>query len=96
MAPARVEVVVSGRVQGVGFRVFVLREATAAGVVGAVWNRPDGSVGLEAEGDRPALERLIERLAAGPPGARVSEVSARWSDPRGERRSFEIEPTRRA
>ena len=43
-----VRVVVRGRVQGVGFRAWVVREATALGVEGVVRNRPDGSV--EAEG----------------------------------------------
>ena len=65
---------VSGRVQGVGFRVFVLEEAQRLGVSGYVRNLPDGSVEAVASGETGALERLERALRAGPPGARVERV----------------------
>jgi acylphosphatase len=68
--------VVSGRVQGVGFRFFARDAAVREGLHGWVRNLPDGSVEILAEGDREALDRF-ERLAShGPPRARVMHVEA--------------------
>lgn len=75
--PARLEAVVRGRVQGVGFRWFVRSAAESLGLTGWVANAPDGSVRVVAEGTASALDRLVERLAAGPSGARVAAVDAR-------------------
>jgi acylphosphatase len=66
--------VVSGRVQGVGFRWFVLRHAQRDGLTGFTRNLPDGSVEVLAAGDVVALERLAAALRVGPPHARVDEV----------------------
>jgi acylphosphatase len=70
----RIYLLVRGRVQGVGFRAFVLPHAQALGLSGWVRNRVDGSVELEAEGDPAALERLVEAVSRGPSGARVAGV----------------------
>lgn len=86
----RLEAVVTGRVQGVGFRWFVLREATALGVDGWVANLRDGSVRCIAEGADPDLERLLAVLRAGPPGATVADVTAAWLPPVGEPGGFRI------
>ena len=85
-----VRVVVRGRVQGVGFRHFVLRRADAMGVTGWVRNRADGAVELEAEGDRPALEGLVEAVAEGPVGARVTSVAQEWSERNPGHRGFRV------
>jgi acylphosphatase len=77
--PARLEAMVTGLVQGVGFRWFVRTQALRLGVAGWVANRADGSVALVAEGDRRALERLVEAVSVGPPGAAVRDVTLRWS-----------------
>jgi acylphosphatase len=77
-ATARLDATVSGRVQGVGFRYFVLREAMALGLDGWVANAPDGSVRCVAEGPRDDLERLLERLNVGPAVSTVERVSAAW------------------
>lgn len=58
--------VVRGRVQGVGFRAFVLRHAHALGVHGYARNQVDGSVEVVAAGDTVALELLAQRLHQGP------------------------------
>lgn len=65
---------VRGHVQGVGFRWFVRQRARELGLRGWVRNRSDGTVEVEAEGERSALERLRGSLAAGPPGAQVASV----------------------
>ncbi|WP_328774473.1 acylphosphatase [Elioraea tepida] len=66
--------VVSGRVQGVGFRAFVVREACALGLAGWVRNLADGRVEALAEGDPAALAKLAEALGRGPLLARVDRV----------------------
>lgn len=72
--------VVRGRVQGVGYRDFVQRNAVRLGLRGWVRNREDmRSVELVASGPREALERLVVRLREGPRFAHVSEVETDWS-----------------
>jgi acylphosphatase len=65
---------VSGRVQGVGFRWFVLEAASAEGITGWVRNVPDGSVEVVAEGDAEAIERFERAVRRGPGRARVDDV----------------------
>jgi acylphosphatase len=76
---ARLEAVVHGRVQGVGFRVFVLRHARALGLRGWVANESHDRVRAVAEGSREALDQLLHHLHAGPPAALVDRVDASWS-----------------
>ncbi len=71
---------VRGRVQGVGFRYFVLREAQARGVAGWVRNLPDGTVEVLAAGEPALLDAFEGRLWHGPPHARVTEVVAADAD----------------
>ena len=72
----RLEAVVRGTVQGVGFRWFVTRQAARLALVGCVANDADGSVRVVAEGQGESLDRLEAALREGPPGARVSDVVA--------------------
>lgn len=65
---------IRGRVQGVGFRWYVMEIARELGLSGWVRNRPDGIVELAAAGDSAALAKLEAAVAAGPGGARVEEV----------------------
>lgn len=68
--------VVRGRVQGVGFRWFVSRNARALGVRGTVRNRSDGAVEAVLQADEPeSVASLIERIRRGPPAARVDELA---------------------
>jgi acylphosphatase len=80
----RLEAVVRGRVQGVGYRYFVIDEAERLGLVGWVANELDGAVRCVAEGPRPLLEQLLAVLWVGPYAARVEAVNVRWS-PAGSR-----------
>jgi acylphosphatase len=66
--------VVSGAVQGVGFRFFAERAARQARVNGWVRNRPDGTVETVVEGDAKAVALYLERLRSGPPGSRVTSL----------------------
>lgn len=67
---------VSGRVQGVGFRAFVTEAARGLGLSGWVRNLADGRVEAVAEGDAAALDSLASALARGPLLARVDRVEA--------------------
>ena len=87
---ARLEAVVNGRVQGVGFRYFALATATSLGLVGWVANLPDGRVQCVAEGPAADLEALLEALGRGPAGAGVTSVSAAWLPPAGGLRQFSV------
>jgi acylphosphatase len=73
-AAARLEATVRGRVQGVGFRYWVVRRASDLGVTGWVANELDGSVRCVAEGATDALDQLEELLRRGPIGAVVEDV----------------------
>ena len=87
---ARVEATVHGRVQGVGFRYFVLREAQKLGLSGWVRNLRSGSVEVAAEGPKRDLGALLKALRAGPPMSWVERVDADWREARGERGGFEV------
>jgi acylphosphatase len=81
---------IRGAVQGVGFRWFVVREASRLGLVGWVANEADGSVAVEAEGSEPDLELLVAALREGPEGAAVRDVQVRFEPARGDLREFTI------
>ena len=83
--------VVRGRVQGVGFRWFVEREAHMLGIAGWVRNNHDGSVEVLAQGTREQLAGLHSRLRAGPRAARVDAVEESEARPAAGLSSFRIE-----
>jgi acylphosphatase len=89
--PARLDATVRGLVQGVGYRVFAMREADHLDLDGYVANLPDGGVHVVAEGSRTALEALLGRLEEGPPAGWVDRVITRWEPARGIGRGFRIE-----
>ncbi len=86
----RVHITISGDVQGVGFRAFVLRQAQDLRCVGWVKNRDDGAVESLAEGEREALEELMKACKRGPEVAWVKHVEVRWEKAMGEFVTFEI------
>jgi acylphosphatase len=69
-----VHVVITGRVQGVGFRAFVEREAAALRLDGWVRNRRDGTVEAVFAGDEGEIQHILMELNAGPPAAAVTDV----------------------
>ncbi len=89
----RLHVVVTGRVQGVGFRYFVAWHARELDLVGWVRNRADGSVEVEAEGDDASLQKLLGDLKQGPPGASVQAVSVQWHAPQHNFKEFSVAPS---
>ena len=74
----RAHIMVSGRVQGVGYRAFAARVATAQGLLGGVRNLDDGRVELDVEGKRIVIEALLHELKIGPPAARVTAIETEW------------------
>jgi acylphosphatase len=88
--PERLEAVVRGRVQGVGFRAFIVRRARQLGVAGWVANESSGRVRWVAEGPRDRLGALLEASRCGPPGGWVDGVDETWSPASGEFHGFEI------
>ena len=87
---AAAEIVVEGRVQGVGYRDYVRRRAIRLGLVGYVMNLKDGRVRVHAEGAREVIEDLTRQLENGPPLSRVDRVTSRWLLPGRRFASFEI------
>jgi acylphosphatase len=83
--------IVRGRVQGVGFRWFVEREAHVLGIAGWVRNNHDGSVEVLAQGTRDQLSGLYSRLREGPRAARVDAVEVSEARPTAGLSSFRIE-----
>jgi len=96
MSGERLEATVVGVVQGVGFRVFVLDRARALGLTGRVSNTARGAVECIAEGDRLALEQLLEDLRRGPAAALVEDVRAGWLPATGTFTGFAIGSARHA
>ncbi|WP_369962603.1 acylphosphatase [Leifsonia sp. EB34] len=76
--------VVTGMVQGVGFRWSAREEARRLGVAGWARNRSDGSVEVEVEGAAADVERMIDWLRAGPPGSAVDDVRVSDAAPDGD------------
>jgi len=83
--------IVRGRVQGVGFRWFVEREAHILGIAGWVRNNHDGGVEVLAQGTRDQLAGLHGRLREGPRAARVDGVDVSDAEPQAGMTSFRIE-----
>jgi acylphosphatase len=83
--------IVRGRVQGVGFRWFVEREAHLLGIAGWVRNNHDGNVEILAQGTRDQLAGLHSRLREGPRAARVDAVDVSEASPTAGLNSFRIE-----
>ncbi len=85
---SRLTALVRGRVQGVGFRAFVRRQALDLKLDGYAENLPDGRVEVVAEGDRRELEHFLVMLRKGPPHADVAGVEVDWAQGGAARRGF--------
>ena len=91
---SRLHARVEGRVQGVGFRYFVLETAQGLGVTGWVRNRWDESVEVMVEGERAVLVQLLNALRRGPRMSFVSNVQVEWEEGKGEFSGFSVRATR--
>ena len=83
-------VVISGRVQGVGFRYSARAEALRLGLCGWVRNRADGCVEAFFEGPKERLEQMLSWCGTGPSWASVAGVESRWSSGEAHHDCFEI------
>jgi acylphosphatase len=75
-----VELIISGRVQMVRFRVFTHKYAQKLGLIGTVTNKPDGTVYIEAWGEKLQLEKFIQYIKRGSTLSRVDNVSEFWDN----------------
>ncbi|WP_349898366.1 acylphosphatase [Parafrigoribacterium soli] len=89
MTVVRKRALVSGDVQGVGFRMNALVQAQNLGLVGFARNLPDGRVEVEAEGSEEAVDALLTWLETGPAYATVATVQVDEREPAGDR-SFRV------
>jgi acylphosphatase len=85
------ELIITGVVQGVGYRYFCYKKAKELGVIGWVSNQHDGSVFCWAEGDRAVINEFIVELKLGPAASSIRDVIVKWHDSTGEYSSFNIE-----
>ena len=82
--------IITGRVQGVFFRLETQKAALKRGVTGWVRNLPDGSVEVIAEGEKSAVNSLIKWCWKGSPGSRVDAVNVEWQAFTGKFSTFDV------
>jgi acylphosphatase len=87
---AAAHIVITGAVQGVGFRYFIYGRAKQLGIRGWVRNLPNGDVEIEAEAERKLIDQLVAFARIGPRSAVVSEVEVMWKEYLGQFQDFEI------
>lgn len=86
----RAHVIISGRVQGVFFRMETLKAAQLYGVFGWVRNKADGTVEALFEGDTKSVESILKWCQKGSPPAKVEQTEVNWKDYTGEFSDFKI------
>jgi len=87
---ARAHVLVTGRVQGVFFRVETAQLAHRLGLAGWVRNLSDGRVEVLFEGEKEYVEEAVAFCGQGPPGAQVQKLDVKWENWKGEFSDFRI------
>ena len=85
-----VKMKITGKVQGVGFRYFVLRQAQKLGINGWVSNKYNGDVEALAQGEKADLEQFIAKVKEGPSFSRVEDISLNWVNEAEKYFGFEI------
>ncbi len=90
MDNVRLNAIVKGYVQGVGYRFFAVRKAKEYGLKGWVKNLNDGNVQVVAEGERSILEEFIKDLKIGPYSANVTDIDIKWEKYTGEFKNFDV------
>ena len=91
MAVKAKQIIVHGRVHGVGFRYFVQDAASRLGLTGYVRNLPDGTVLILVEGEEDLFEELLKEVRRGPRMARVERLQIDEMSPVGKYKTFHIE-----
>ena len=86
----RIHLIISGLVQGVGYRAWVIEQANRLGISGWVKNLPDGSVEVAAESGEKTLKQFITVCRKGPPEARVDQTDVQWEQITGGYDGFEV------
>lgn len=86
----RARLLISGTVQGVGYRWSCRREAQGLGLAGWVRNLPDGRVEALVQGTREQVERMIKWCYRGPEEARVADIAVSYEEPAGDLRDFGV------
>ena len=81
---------ITGKVQGVGFRYFVLRQAQELGINGWVSNKSNGAVEALAQGEKEGLDHFIVKVKQGPTFSSVEDVSLKWGNEAEQYFGFEI------
>jgi acylphosphatase len=87
---SRVLARISGMVQGVGYRYFIMRKATEYNIKGYVKNLYDGGVEVEAEGSEKNLKLLIKDLENGPDICKVDKIRSKWFDDEKNYKTFTL------
>lgn len=90
MTEKRVHIIVRGLVQGVGFRMFVHREASARNLAGWTRNLPDGTVEIEAQGNAGMVDELVKQSRIGPSRSQVNSIAVREIAPDNAENDFSI------
>lgn len=93
MADSRAHTYISGRVQGVSFRYYTYHEALKHGLHGWVRNLMDGRVEAVFEGEKEAIEKVLEWSQSGPPAAKVENVEVKWEEPSDSLTGFKVRAT---
>ena len=86
----RVHILISGDVQGIGFRFSTIQVARDLKLTGWVRNNPESTVEIIAEGEEESLENLIAWAKEGPKPAKVANVKIDWQKPTGDFDSFDV------
>ncbi|MFC4078023.1 acylphosphatase [Salinithrix halophila] len=86
----RKHLIVHGRVQGVGFRFHTQQAASRLGIVGWVKNNPNGTVEIDAQGEKDAIRKFLEAVRKGSPFSRVERVDVKNREPSMNRRAFDV------
>ncbi len=87
---AEAHIIIEGRVQGVGFRFYILRLAEAAALKGYVRNLYDGNVEIEVEGERETIKTFLEKLQGGSMKLYIKDLDIRWSECKNKHAGFNI------
>jgi acylphosphatase len=86
----RVHVFISGKVQGVFFRVWTFRYAQKLKLAGWVRNLPDGRVEILVEGSRRKIDKFLKLVSTGPGLSEIEHIETEWGEPKG-LENFKIE-----